>query len=91
MKKVNPHTKREQGARGAKIDKVSSHYGVGVKIDKQKCLGCGVCISLCPEVFELKDGKSQVKEKADLEKHKDCIKGTIDSCPVSAIEITNDN
>lgn len=86
MKKVNPHTKREQGAKGAKIDKISSHYGVGVKIDKQKCLGCGVCISLCPEVFELKDGKSQVKGKVDLEKNKECIKQAINSCPVQAIK-----
>jgi ferredoxin len=56
-----------------------------VKIDKQKCLGCGVCISLCPEVFELKDGKSKIKEKADLKKYKDCIKEAIDSCPTQAI------
>lgn len=61
-----------------------------VKVDKQKCLGCGVCASLCPEVFELKDGKSKIKEKADFKKHKDCIKQAIDSCPVSAIlEIPN--
>lgn len=56
-----------------------------IKIDKEKCLGCGVCINLCPEVFELKDGKSKIKEKVDLEKNKDCIKEAIDSCPVSAI------
>ncbi|HZI95561.1 MAG TPA: ferredoxin [Candidatus Paceibacterota bacterium] len=56
-----------------------------IKIDKQKCLGCGVCINLCPEVFELKDGKSEIKEKVDLEKNKDCIKEAIYSCPVTAI------
>jgi len=56
-----------------------------IKIDKQKCLGCRVCINLCPEVFELKDGKSKVKEKVDLKKHENCIKEAIDSCPVSAI------
>jgi len=56
-----------------------------IKVNKQKCLGCGVCTSLCPEVFELKDGKSKIKEKANLEKNKDCIKQAIDSCPVQAI------
>ena len=56
-----------------------------IKIDKQKCLGCEVCINLCPEVFELKDGKSKIKENVDLEKNKDCIKEAIDSCPVAAI------
>jgi len=60
-----------------------------IKVDKKKCLGCGVCISLCPEVFELKDGKSKVKEKADLEKHKDSIKEAIKICPVEAIKISN--
>lgn len=33
MYTINPHTKRGQGARGAKIDEVSPHYGVGVKED----------------------------------------------------------
>ena len=56
-----------------------------IKVYKQNCLGCGVCISLCPEVFELKDGKSKVKEKVDFKKHKDSIKEVIDSCPVEAI------
>lgn len=56
-----------------------------IKIDKQKCLGCGVCVNLCPKIFELEDGKSEIKKKADLEKHKSCIKESIDSCPVQAI------
>ena len=56
-----------------------------IKIDKQKCLGCGICIKLCPEVFKLKNGKSEIKEKVDLEKNKDCIEKSIDSCPVAAI------
>jgi ferredoxin len=56
-----------------------------VKVNKKKCLGCGVCDSLCPEVFKLKNGKSQVKEKANLKKHKDCIKQAIETCPVQAV------
>ncbi|MFA5392470.1 MAG: ferredoxin [Candidatus Paceibacterota bacterium] len=58
-----------------------------VKVDKNKCLGCGMCISLCPEVFELQNTKSKVKEKADLEKHKDCIKEAEENCPVQAIKM----
>lgn len=60
-----------------------------IKVDKKKCLGCGVCISLCPEVFELEDGKSKVKEKVDLKKHKDSIKEAIQICPVQAIKTLN--
>lgn len=44
-----------------------------------------MCVNFCPEVFILKDGKSQIKEKADFKKHKDCIKQAIESCPVQAI------
>ena len=35
---LNPHTKREHGAKGTKIDEVSSHYGVGVKGTKIKAI-----------------------------------------------------
>jgi len=59
-----------------------------IKIDKNKCLGCGTCVALAPEVFEIgEDGKSKVKEGADLEKNKDLIKQTKDSCPTQAVEI----
>jgi len=58
-----------------------------LQVDKNKCLGCGMCISLCPAVFELKNGKSQIKEKANLEKNKDCIKEAAENCPAGAIKI----
>jgi len=34
-----------------------------VKIDKSKCLGCGSCVSLMPEMFEVSDdGLAQIKK-----------------------------
>lgn len=57
------------------------------KVNKEKCIGCGYCTSVCPEVFEIgPDGKSQVIEGADLEKNKECIKEAKEGCPVGAIE-----
>jgi ferredoxin len=56
-----------------------------VKVDKDGCIGCGVCVSLCGEVFELgDDGKAFVKEgDTDLP----CVEDAMNSCPVSAITI----
>lgn len=42
-----------------------------IKIDENKCLGCGLFLSIAPYVFELgEDGKSKIKEGAYLEKTK---------------------
>lgn len=57
------------------------------KIDKDLCIGCGTCVSLCGEVFELNDeGKSQVKKGADLKKNSACIKEAVEACPAQAIK-----
>jgi ferredoxin len=57
-----------------------------VKVDKNKCIGCGACAAVCPEVFEMgDDGKSHVKAGADLKKNAKCIKQAIEGCPVEAI------
>jgi len=53
-----------------------------VSIDKEKCIGCGLCAELCDEVFEMQgDGKAGVKKDKDIP----CVKDAIGSCPVSAI------
>ena len=58
-----------------------------IEIDKEKCLGCGLCVGLCPEVFELKENKSFVKDDIDVEKNEADIKNAEDSCPAQAINI----
>lgn len=55
-----------------------------VKVDKEKCIGCGACVAACADVFELKDGKSVVKE---AETDKECAKEAADACPVQCIQI----
>ncbi len=57
-----------------------------IKIDQEKCIGCGACVSLCEDVFELgDDGKAHVKEGANCSKC-DC-KAAAESCPVEAITV----
>lgn len=54
------------------------------KVNKEKCLGCGVCVANCPGGTELKeDGKAEV---IDDEKVKEC--GGEELCPYGAIEKT---
>ena len=56
-----------------------------VSVDKEKCIGCGSCESICPEVFEIKEGKSTVK-KGQENSQASCVKEAIETCPVDAIK-----
>ena len=51
-----------------------------VKVDKEKCIGCGSCAAICPNGFEIIDGKSKVKDG-----NADCIKEAATACPQDAI------
>jgi ferredoxin len=55
-----------------------------VSVDREKCIGCGLCASTCSEVFEMKGGKSSVK-KGQNKSNAECVKEAIDNCPVGAI------
>ncbi|MCM1194639.1 MAG: ferredoxin [Corallococcus sp.] len=51
------------------------------------CIGCGMCINLCPEVFDYNaQGLSQVIGDADCNPLK--VEESAEVCPVNAIEIT---
>jgi len=54
-------------------------------VNQETCIGCGSCEAVCPQVFRLKNGKSQVLEGVDYEKEKAGIDEAINLCPVQAI------
>ena len=55
-----------------------------VKVDKNKCIGCGLCAGMCPDTFIMdSDNKSKVINTED----NDCAKNAEQNCPVNAISI----
>lgn len=53
-----------------------------MKIDKNKCIGCGACASICPNGFEIVNGKAKIKDK-----NAKCINEAVLVCPQQAIII----
>jgi len=70
-----------------------------VTIDKDSCIGDGICISICPEVFEFDDeGKARVIEKyrtasdyeGEVEANEElenCLTQAESMCPTQAIKL----
>ncbi|MDP2645438.1 MAG: ferredoxin [Desulfobacterales bacterium] len=59
--------------------------GKKVFIEEDECIGCGSCVDLCPQVFELDE--EAVVAKVILAEGGDegCIDEAIESCPVECI------
>lgn len=59
-----------------------------VSIDRDSCIGCGLCETICPEVFTMdSENIAIVKPDSDVANHKDSVQEAADNCPVSAIQI----
>jgi len=57
---------------------------VTLKLNQEKCTGCGMCVNVCPhEVFLIKDGKAQLVDKNSCMECGACAK----NCLFSAIEV----
>ena len=59
-----------------------------VKVDKDKCIGCGACEAICGSVFKMKSGKAEPKKSEVSGEDEECSKEARDSCPVGAIEVS---
>jgi len=55
------------------------------KIDKNKCMGCGACVSVCPEGIEIINGKAKIKNE-----NASCLKEAAKICPVGAFSNNNE-
>jgi ferredoxin len=58
------------------------------EVDQDTCIGCGLCPSICEQVFSMNDDdKAQAINSEIPSECIDDAKEARDSCPVSAIDI----
>ncbi len=62
---------------------------VKTKIIRDLCIGCSLCTSACPSVYEMDDEDKAIvivdEVPADME---DEVRQAADDCPTDAIEVT---
>ena len=51
-----------------------------VKIDKNRCIGCGICMIICPQGFNIVNRKARIEDE-----NASCIIEAANSCPLGAI------
>ncbi len=57
-----------------------------VQVDRERCVGSGVCESLAPEVFEIDDdGVLQVHREEPTADDMDGVRDAVQSCPARAL------
>lgn len=55
-----------------------------VSVDQDTCIGCGSCVAVASEIFEIgDDGKAHVKKDEATEEAEEAA----DVCPVNAITV----
>jgi ferredoxin len=62
-----------------------------VQVDANVCAGFGVCLGLCPEVFELHDdGYAIVVVDEVPPELEDSVRQAVNQCPARAISLSDD-
>jgi len=57
-----------------------------VSVDPERCISCGLCISLCPDVFDWNDDdKAYAIVYAVPADQQECAHEAVESCPTEAI------
>ncbi len=56
-----------------------------IKINEDICIGCGICMNICPEGIEMMDRKARVKNE-----NASCLKDAAGACYTKDINIKDE-
>lgn len=57
-----------------------------IKVNQEACIGCGACVAVCEDLFEIgDDGLSQAKVNEVPENQVEQAKEAVETCPTGAI------
>jgi ferredoxin len=63
-----------------------------VHVNANVCAGFGVCVGICPEVFELHDDGYAIVVVSEVPpEHEDSVRQAVNQCPARAISISDDS
>lgn len=62
---------------------IHPRHDVVVRVDRDRCIGCGVCAALRPALFGMEDDRARVKQP--VVEWTPAVDGSVRICPVSAI------
>jgi ferredoxin len=63
-----------------------------VRVDPEICAGFGICVGICPEVFELhEDGYATVLVSEVPPELEDLVRRAASQCPAQAISLSGDS
>ena len=58
-----------------------------VSVDGDLCTGCGPCVDICPEVFELESDVAKVKFETGPSELEPACREAMEECPTDAISV----
>lgn len=58
-----------------------------VTIDRDGCIGCGLCAATCPEVFRIADDDLAEVYESPSDETADNVREAAENCPVSVINV----
>jgi len=57
------------------------------QVDAELCVGCGACVDICPDVFDMPGDTAVVKADPVPAEHEDAVREAAEACPTEAIAV----